>query len=635
MKLVGKILPLLLFISLTEVSAVWAQVFQDTTLNFGNPNDLILKSRSGTKGISIADYNQDGYLDIYFVVKEEPTEADASSWNRLFQYDGQTYHDKTEMGGSGIKGFSDFTNSQYNYKIGASWGDYNNDGFPDLFLASSGEDILLRNNGDGTFTDVTSTAGVAGKVTQLTAQGLWFDYDRDGDLDLYVSVQNILTNDDPRQPDPDPGQTSNRMYENVGDDIFKKVSEESGLNDKGLTWTSLAIDVNNDGHLDVYVANDFGHNKLYINNRDKTFTEQTHAYGLIDSANGMGLATGDPNRDGLFDIYLTNITELDDSPANHNRLFIKTSEQTFEQKEFAKNVSEAGWGWGTDFFDFDNDGDEDLVVANGDVETGPQLNRLFRNNSSDSSYTFEAFTDSSGFTIESQSFVNAIFDQDNDGFLDVLSSNTYMKPRFYLNTNQQGNWIKIWLEGVETNRNGFGSVVKVEADSNQYYRYYHGAGLFTQDVVPVHFGLGDHQIIDKISVEWLNGHVDKIELVQVNQTIRIKEFEGLVDTNSSNLDTTSVRNESPASPDQIKLIGNYPNPFNGSTQIAFTLSGSAKINLHIYNSIGQLVYSSQKKFAGGTHRFTWKPGQLNSGVYLYRLTDQKGITKTSTMLYLK
>jgi hypothetical protein len=620
MQYVVKILGFLFLISGTGIFTVNAQVFQDTALNFENPGDLILKSRSGTKGISIADYNQDGYLDIYFVIKEEALKADASSWNRLFQFDGQVYRDKTSLAGAGAKGFTELVNSHYNYKLGASWGDYNNDGYPDLFLANSGRDILLRHEGDGTFTDITTIAGVAGRDKIISTQGLWFDYDLDGDLDLYVSVQADM--------DSDSDNKENLMYENLGNDQFKNVSIESGLNDSGNTWTSLAFDVNGDGHLDLYVANDFGPNTLYISNGDKTFSERTAEYGLEDNGYGMGLALGDPNLDGLIDMYLTNVTEEDNIPGNFNRLFLNTPDRIFVKSEFAKNVSEAGWGWGTDFFDFDNDGDEDLIVANGFLDSGSQFNRLFRNNiSSTDDLIFEEFTDSSGFEIKTQSFVNAVFDQNNDGFLDVLSSNIYQKPLFYLNSNKKGNWIKIWLEGVETNRNGFGSVIKLETEDRQYYRYYHGAGLHTQHILPIHFGLGDQQVINKISIYWLNGHVDVLDQIQSNQTIRVKEFEGLVNT--------SALIEPSINPERIRLIGNYPNPFNGVTNIAFELTKPTQIKFSIYNSIGQLVHTTVIKYNAGNHHYSWNPGHLNSGVYMYRITDEEGNTKTSCMLYLK
>lgn len=601
--------------------SVVGQVFKDTTLNFENAPGLVLKSGSGTKGIAVADYNNDGFLDILFVVRDETKNGDISSWNRLFQYNGSVYIDKTDVAGKGVQGFTQLVNSEYHYKLGASWGDYNNDGYPDLFLANSGKDILLKNNHDGTFSDITEIAGVAGSATTVTSQGLWFDYDLDGDLDLYVSVQ--------RDQEASSGNTFNRMYENLGEDNFLNVSVESGLNDPKPTWTTLAMDADKDGDLDLYLANDFGPNSFYINNGDKTFTEQTEAFNLTDIANGMGLSIGDPNQDGWFDFYLTNITEFDGLDINYNRLFINTGAGAFTKKEFDAYVSEAGWGWGNEFFDFDNDTDEDLIVANGYIfESGKQINRLFRNRKAQlDTLLFQSFDDSSGFTVPTESFVNTVFDQNDDGYLDVLTSNTYQKPFFFLNTNSGFNWIKIWLEGVETNRNGFGSVVEVQIGDQKYYRYYHGAGLFTQHVLPVHFGLGNSDNIDKLSVHWLNGHTDVLENIPVNQTIRIKEFEGLV-TVASESDIKPV-------PSQLTLKGNYPNPFNGNTRILFTLNSPSLVELSVYNTIGQKVYSHASNLGIGNHQYSWNPGSINSGVFFYRLSIPGKVSKTGRMLYLK
>jgi hypothetical protein len=611
---------LLTILTFSEVTTK-AQVFKDTTLNYESPNGFVLKANSGTKAISIADYDLNGHLDIYYVVKEQGSNADASSWNRLFSFDGNQYNDHTSEAGSALKGITSVVSSQYDYKLGASWGDYNNDGYPDLFLANSGLDMLLKNNGDGTFTNITNQAGVAGRGTSVSSQGLWFDYDSDGDLDLYVSVQ--------LDQNFEIDNKANRMYENLGNDEFRNVSFESGLRDSGFTWTSLPLDVNRDGYLDLYVANDFGPNTFYINNGDKTFSPKTTEYNLTDKANGMGLAIGDPNKDGLFDLYLTNITELDDQEINNNRLFINSGDTTFLKKEFEAKVNKAGWGWGTDFFDFDNDGDEDLIVANGyRTESGNQINRLFRNEFEQTgNLRFTNYTDSSGFFDPSDSFVNTVFDQNDDGFLDVFTSNTFQKPRFFLNTNTEGNWIKIWLDGVETNRNGFGSFIKIETAEDEYYRYHHGAGLHTQHILPIHVGLSDHDTIDKITVYWLNGQIDIIEQIDVNQTIRIREFEGIVTTASDQFSAPELTH--------FELKGNYPNPFNSETVITFELPVSSVIRIDIFDIMGRLIHSFSGRYPAGNNHFRWQPNRINTGLYFYRVITETGSSKTSKMLYIK
>lgn len=385
-----------------------AQMFEVGSLSFSDSRDLIvIPGTGGTTGIAVADYNNDGYLDIYFVVHNQSFANDIRTQNRLFQFDGLTYTDRTSTAGPGAKGLTDLIWSEYGYNIGASWGDYNNDGFPDLFLANTGPDILLKNKGDESFENVTLVADVAGADSLQSSQGLWFDYDKDGDLDLYVSVRENRSNTS--------NNRANRMYENIGGDRFFDVTEPSGLGDLGRTFTTLALDVNNDSHLDLYLANDFGENKLYLNNGDKTFTESTELFGLIDRGEGMGLAIGDPDLNGFFDFYLTNVTENGESDLRFNRLFLNSGENTFVKKEFQTGLSEAGWGWGTQFSDFDNDGDEDLFVSNGYfTQNPPDTNKLFINHINNDSLRFQELQNS-GINNPTVSFSQAIFDENGDG----------------------------------------------------------------------------------------------------------------------------------------------------------------------------------------------------------------------------
>jgi hypothetical protein len=610
---------ILLFVSWSS-SSVSAQFFESRNLNFADSRQLIIAPGSGgTTGIAVADFNGNGYLDVYFVVHNKSLANDIRTQSRLFQFDGEFYVDATPLAGTGARGITQLIWSQYGHNIGASWGDYNNDGFPDLFLANNGSDLLLKNLGNGRFQDITSKAGVAGQDSLQSSQGLWFDYDTDGDLDLYVATRENWS--------IGPDRPVNRMYENVGEDEFLDVSQSSGLADSGLTFTTLALDVNNDSHLDLYLANDFGRNKLYLNNGDKTFSENTDAFGLNDWGEGMGLAIGDPDLNGHFDLFLTNVTENGQSELRFNRLFLNSGENIFTHAEFESGVSEAGWGWGTQFADFDNDGDEDLFVSNGYFsQNPPDINLLFLNEFDGVSLEFLKHN-SSGIELPSVSFGQVVFDENNDGFLDVLSSHFWQKPVLYTNTQTTGNWIKIELEGVETNRNGFGSVVEVETDGANIKRYYHGAALYSQNILPVHFGLGDASQIEKITVRWLNGWVDEILNVETNQSIKIREYDGLVVSNEFEGETMY--------PADINLMGNYPNPFNAGTIIQFKVSSPQVVTLEIYNVLGKKVYSSSGLFARGTQSFRWIPAGLHTGLYIYKITSEKGISQSARLLYLK
>ena len=222
---------------------------------------------SGTNGVALADYDQDGDIDVYFVSKAAFDPDNSNSWNRLFENRGNGVFapvaSDTILAGRG----SSSQESPMGHKMGASWGDYDNDGWPDLYLTNYGLNQLLKNNGDGSFSDVTVHAGVAGGASQLSSSSLWWDFDSDGDLDLYVSNYEHLGGGE--------RNIENLLYENLGEDRFQEIGAASGLNDAGMTWTTVAIDVNNDGRLDLYLANDFGPNKLYVNEGDGSFSEQT------------------------------------------------------------------------------------------------------------------------------------------------------------------------------------------------------------------------------------------------------------------------------------------------------------------------------------------------------------------------
>jgi hypothetical protein len=572
-----------------------------------------------TNGVAVADYDLDSKLDIYFVASYSFKPNNKFTWSRLYAANQDNTFRETTV--ENVMAGKVADSIKVNARNGASWGDYDNDGYPDIYLANIGQNILLHNNGDGTFSDVTATAGVAGHKDQYSTSAVWFDYDIDGDLDLYVSNWDILQMS---------RFTKNCMYENIGNSNFLDVSDKSGLADSGDTWMAIAIDVNNDGFLDLYVANDFGPNHLFVNNGDKTFTEMTKQFGLEYSAHGMGIAVGDCDGNGYFDIYVTNVTEMNTDETNP--LFLNNGSNFWINKAAEAGVALAGWGWGTEFFDFDNDSDEDLYVVNG-YFTYRFENRFFRNDSNaDTVYFMEI-----GKEIELNDIKDArglaVFDYNDDGKLDIIISNNDSKPSFYENAVQAGNWLKINLEGTETNRNAFGTVVELEANGKTYKRYHHGAQFFGQNILPVHFGLGKAQIIDRVTVKWLNGHIDEIKNVNVNQTIYIKE-------KSAPLHVSQEDIEKNFQPDDFILSGNYPNPFNSSTQITFEIKNPGEIELEIFNALGQRIKSFKESYSDpGSKNIRWDAGEsstgLVSGFYFYVMKNNIGKTKTGKMIYLK
>jgi len=598
---------------------VQAQPFELRTFSTG------FGSLAGSNGVAVADYNRDGHLDVYFVVPASYDAGNTQTWNRLFAGLGNgRFMDQTRQARVAGEDVGTLSNpGGMGNKLGASWGDYDNDGWPDLYLTHAGPNQLFHNNGDGTFTDVTTQAGVAGGATQISSSALWFDYDNDGDLDLYVSnwADHTETERD----------KSNWLYENLGDGVFQNVSDASGLADGGITWTTVALDVNNDGLLDLYLANDFGFNKLYVNNGNKTFHEATAAFGLEDRFHGMGLAVADCDDNGFLDLYLTNISDPG-FPDEINPLFLNTGADVFTQGATEAGVAVAGWGWGTEFFDLENDGDEDLFVVTGNFESN-YPNVLFRSGSETGHFEFEDITSEMGLADLDPARGLAVFDYDEDGKLDLLISNLFRSPYLYQNRLDVGSWLRVKLEGTLSNRDGFGAVVEVEYAERTHKKYHHGAQYLGQNILPVHFGLGEAQAVERIVVRWPSGHEDVVGPVAANQQILIRETEGLVGGQSTSM-------EEPAVPGTLGRVSAYPNPFTDETQIHFDLERPGDVEVHIVNVVGQTVQILRQFFGStGGQVIRWNAANqkapLGAGPYFYRIRVNGTVAGTGILLHVK
>jgi len=577
---------------------------------------------TGTNGVAVADFNQDGCPDVYFVVKEPFKINDQRTWNRLFRNNcnGSFTNVTSEAGAIGAD--PDSPPNAMGSKFGASWGDFNNSGYPDLFLTHAGTDQLYRNNGDGTFTDITADAGVSGPNTQVSTSAVWFDFDNDGLLDLYVSVW------EDSGPETD---LRNRLYKNRGDGTFRDISDQSGLADAGRTWTSLPVDVNNDRLMDLYVVNDFGGNRLYVNEGNGTFTDRTEAFNLEDRFEGMGVAATDLNRDGVFDIFVTNNTEKPFNEEQVNALFVSTGDGNYSNLSETAGVELSGWGWGTEFIDHNNSGIEDLIVVNGYFDQS-FANRYFRNSGNPESIQFEDISIEAGFADSTEGRGLAVFDYNLDGRSDILVSNFQTVPFLYRNESSAGNWLAIELEGTESNRSGSGAVVEVQMEEDVLRKYTHGVQFLAQHEIPLHFGIGEAEIVNQVVVTWPSGGVDELVSVPANQTITIKENQGLITS------AEHQRDVEPEAAATIELLGNYPNPFNGTATIRFRLERPSEVVLSVYNSLGQRVYQRADMFsADGVHAIQWNMtgADVNSGVYFYRLTAGDGFRATGRMTYVK
>ncbi|MEM8485738.1 MAG: FG-GAP-like repeat-containing protein [Bacteroidota bacterium] len=579
-----------LFCVLCIPAPLLAQNFQLSTQTAG----LDINDAQDHNGVAVADYDMDGDLDIYMVAYFQYDPDRPKTWNRLYQNDGNgQFTDVTAEAGvlSKVNGFA---RGGMGNKFGASWADYDNDGDPDLFLTNVGPEILFKNEGNGTFTDVTEAAGLSHSDGSATSSSVWWDLDLDGDLDLYVSVW--ADSDSP-----------NRLYENLGDGTFKDISLGSGLQDGGLTWTSIPIDANNDGLPDLYVVNDFGPNKFYVNNGDKSFTEATAAYGLEDEGHGMGVTVGDYNNDGFFDIYLTNIEEYYLNP-----LFVNTGNGSFENQAVERGVSGAGWAWGTEFFDCDHDGDLDLYVANGFL-IEPFSNVFFTNQLVGTNLLeYTNVSEKSGANGEAEARGLVVFDSDNDGDLDLLVANWRETPYLYTNESPSLNWLKVDLEGTVSNRDAFGATLTVHANGQTYHRYHDGVDFLGQSVQPVHFGVSYANMIDELVIRWPNGTEETLYNIPTNQTIKVVEGHGL--------SATSTEDGGQLPGEDFTLFRAYPNPFSENTHVSFNLPHAGDVDLAVYNILGQEVYSTKTSLTAGKHDLPLRSAAFaTSGMYIYRL----------------
>ena len=486
-------------------------------------------------GVALFDFDNDGDLDLYFVNGSTLPKVDTPMLptNVLYRNDEGVFTDVTNEASVGDTG----------YGLGCCAGDYNNDGFTDLYVTNYGTNVLYRNNGDGTFTDVTDIAGVAGD--QFSSGCAFVDLDADGYLDLYVV--NYVQFDPHTNPEctrlgvrtyctPEalPG-AADILYRNNGDDTFTDISEKTGIgatSGKGLGV--VCGDIDNDGDVDIFVANDTTPNFLYRNERDSLkMTEDALFAGVALSEegraySGMGANLGDFDNDGYLDIVITNFQD------QTNSLYHNTQSGFFNEMSFAKGIGERSLpylAWGVDFIDFNNDGWLDLFVANGHLDdniaemdpigTYPQPNQLFLNNRG---VNFSEIPDAT-IAQRKVSRGTAFGDIDNDGDIDIVVSNLKDSPTVLRNDGGNASqWLSVKLIGTHCNRDAIGArVTVVSGGLTQIREVKSGSGYISQNDLRLHFGLGDATRVDTLTVRWGCGKRQTLKNVAANQVLVISE----------------------------------------------------------------------------------------------------------------
>jgi hypothetical protein len=517
----------------------------------GSPNKRVIVEATGS-GVALLDYDQDGWLDIYMV---NGSTFDALSGKAAAPH-AALFHNNHDGTFTDVAAKAGVTNERWG--MGVAVGDYDNDGWPDLFVANFGKNRLYHNNHDGTFTDTAEKAGV--QLGNWSSGPTFGDYDGDGRLDLFVSGYVHF--------DPNQGTSStasnfcqfrgvnvmcgprglkgehDHLFHNNGDGTFTDVSEKAGVNDPNgyYGFTSVFVDLNNDGKVDLLVADDSTPNYLYINKGNGTFEDDSYASGYALNENGretasMGVAIGDYQNNGLVDLFNTTFSD------DYDVLYRNDGDANFTDDSYAAGVAEPTvpfLGWGTGFIDYDNDGWKDLFAVNGHVyplvdqnnwgTTYAERPLLFRNQQG-KKFDLVPAVEGTGLALVIPARGAAFGDLFNDGRIDVVINNMDSVPTLLRNVNpDKHHWVELSLVGgPKSPRDAVGATVYVTAGGmKQRGDVLSGGSYISSNDPRVHFGLGDTEKIDAVEIHWPSGQKEKVNLPGVDKIFTVEEGKGVI-----------------------------------------------------------------------------------------------------------
>ena len=520
--------------------------FRDVTAQSGlhfthssGPRNSLLPEDMGS-GLAWGDYDNDGFPDLYVV--NQPSRFGSGRkdgpGNRLFHNNGNgTFTDVTEQARLELQHFG----------MGAYWGDYDNDGLLDLFVTGVGGCYLYHNEGNGRFRDVTKQSGVFDSLWSTGA--VWVDFDNDGWLDLYVlhyvdypvEVSRLhFANEsqygvvipaalNPRSFHPQP----NRLLRNNRDGTFTDVTHRAGVADaEGRSLTVTAADFNLDGWPELYVGNDLSMNRFFLNEKNGRFADRSTQTLTSENKGSMGLAVGDFDRDGDLDFFVAHWLSLGNSL--YQNLLLESHQLGFaDAAEFTNlaYVSLPMVGWGCTFLDYDNDGFLDLIVVNGNTLEDtrdhkllvPQKPFLFQYDGNQYQNVLASVASDVDRPLNARGLAAADFD--NDGDIDLaISCNRGPLVLLRADGAEGRNWIKVSLQGRKSNRQGIGALVRVSAGGKLYVQSVGSQGSYlSQHATPLHFGLGSDSSVDRIEIVWPGGHRQTVDHPGIRQRLHIKE----------------------------------------------------------------------------------------------------------------
>lgn len=595
----------------------FAQTFTEVAATAGI-NHVYAQSALMGGGVVFFDYNKDGWEDIFLTGGNAPCRLYKNKTNGTFQ-------DVTQQAGLML--------ADSIYTMGAVAGDIDNDGDKDLFITTWGKfffytdipNILFKNNGNGTFTNISVSAGITQRYWGTSAT--FGDYDLDGYLDIYVAnyidtarvvfqAGNITGYAHVPQPD--------LLYLNNYNNTFTEVAANVGVADMGVGLGAAFTDFDNDHDVDIYLDNDFGQwlksSTMYRNNYPaNTFTDIGGAGSINSHMFGMGTAIGDYDGDGDLDYYETNIGRNKLYRNNGNGVFADAATVTGTEDAWV-SPNRAATGWGAMFGDFDNDKDLDLYVNNGYMESGDSVNipisaaynynALFQNNGNN---TFSNIAQAAGVTGTGyMARGSAMSDYDKDGDLDIFSvvldyfpenypPNIPLKSQLFKNGTTGQKWLEIKLIGTHCNRDGYGSHVIAYIGNKAYLREIDGGSSHcSHNSTIAHFGMGTATKVDSLKVIWLGGHTQMLYNVTSNQILTVTES------------VVSVENALPF----VQDARIFPNPAAETAAFSFATQENDMFHIEIYNLVGQKVGETAALFClEGRNSFSLSLSNLPTGLY--------------------